>query len=150
MAHLGWIFPAVGGYLGGILTTLFGLVGKYSLDRAGDLRDLIDKIRREVSDFEKPLSSIAVLGPGFHGNSVRVNSDFSKYASDLKSKLDLIPWYSYVFLIRLLHLVPLPPKKKIRKAAELLPQLPVQEEVGDPQLRQEALSIAKKIKDLLA
>jgi hypothetical protein len=35
MAHLGWIF-GIGGYIGGILTMLYGPVGKYSLDQASD------------------------------------------------------------------------------------------------------------------
>jgi|SRR5271165_98614 len=148
MAHHGWIFPfvvQVGGYLGtfivGILTGLYGHVFKYSLDQANELRELIVKIRREISNFENqefvPLSL----------PSVRVTPAFSSYASDLKSKLELIPWYWY-FLIRFVLFVQLPSKEKIRKASELLPHLAVQE-LGNPQIRQDALSIAKNIKDLL-
>jgi hypothetical protein len=105
MAHLGWIY-GVGGYIGGILTMLYGPVGKYSLDKANELKELIVEIRRSISDFENH----------------RLKASLPKYlfnsASDLKTKLELIQWYG---LIR--YLARLPPKKNINKAAALLPQL---------------------------
>lgn len=132
---------------------LIGHVGKYSLDQANKLKELIvDDIRRAISDFENhPLLPLSVSGslslstPPISLRSVRVDQAFSKYAADLKSKLELIRWYG---LIRLMRLVRLPSKKNVCEAAKLLPQLSVVE-LGD-QPRQEALSIAKKIKDLLA
>ena len=151
MAHLGWIY-GVGGYIGGILTMLYGPVGKYSLDQANELKELIVEIKRAISNFENhPLLPLSVSGslslstPPLSLPSVRVDPAFSKYASDLKSKLELIRWYG---LIRLIRLVRLPSKKSICEAAELLPQLSLVE-LGD-QPRQEALSIAKKIMKLLA
>jgi hypothetical protein len=137
MTHLGWIF-GVGGYIGGILTALFGHVGKYSLDQASELKELIVEIRLSISDFEN------------HWLKVSRAKALYNSPSDLKSKLELIPWYWYG-LIRHLRLVRLPPKKNIYEAAELLPQFfrGVQP-FGNLALRQEAPSIAKKIKDLLA
>jgi hypothetical protein len=126
MAHLGWIFGVVG-YIGGILTALFGHVGKYSLDQASELKELIVEIRRSISDFENgrlPIPKVLAL---------------PNYGSDLESKLELIRWYSW---IRNLRLVRLPPKKDVCEAAKLLTQL--------VPLNPQAPSIAKKIKDLLA
>jgi hypothetical protein len=141
MAHLGWIFPVagvVGGYIGGILTMLYGHVGKYSLDRANELKELIVLTRRSISSFENHTMF----------NPQSVASDLSNDASGLKSKLELIRWYG---LIRCLHLVPLPPKRNIYKAAELLPRLSGGvKPFGNPQIREEAPFLAKKIKDLLA
>jgi hypothetical protein len=141
MAHHGWIFPVVvqvgsylGTFLGGILTGIYGHVGKYSLDQAIELKELIVKIRWAISDAENHPVSL-LLGPGFH---VGVNPDFPNCASDLKSKLELIRGYD---LIRYLRLVRLPPKRKVFDAAKLLSQLAF----GNPQ----ATSLAKKIMDLL-
>jgi hypothetical protein len=101
MAHLGWIFPVGSGYLGGILTGIYGHVGKYSLDQANKLKELIVRIRRSISALQNlhPKAS-------------------SGYASDLNSKLELIQWYG---LIR--HLARLPSKKNVCEAAKLLPKL---------------------------
>jgi hypothetical protein len=117
---------------------LYGPVGKYSLDQANELKELIVKIRRAISEAQNhPLSPL--LGSGFHGAPIGGNSDFFNYASDLKSKLELIRGYD---LIRHLRLVRLPPKKNVCEAAKLLSQLVF----GNPQ----APSIAKKMMKLLA
>ena len=91
MTHLGWIY-GVGGYIGGILTMLYGHVGKYSLDQANELKQLIGKIKQSISDFENqeflPLSvlgSLSLSSPPLSLPSVRVDPAFSKYAADLKS-----------------------------------------------------------------
>jgi len=137
MTHLGWIY-GVGGYIGGILTMLYGPVGKYSLDKANELKELIVEIRRSISDLKNPPST----------NPQVKAFTLSNYASGLKSKLELIRGYG---LIRYLHLVPLPPKRNIYKAAELLPQLAGGAQAfGNPLLREEASLNAKKILDLLA
>jgi hypothetical protein len=134
MTHLGWIFT----FAGGILTVFCGIVCKYYIDQASKLKELIVEIRLSISDFEN------------HRLKVSQAKALSNSPSDLKSKLELIPWYWYG-LIRHLHLVRLPPKKKIYKAAKLLPRLAGGvHPFGDPQLRQAARSIAKEIKDLLA
>ena len=73
MAHLGWILPVVGvagGYLGGILTGIIGHVGKYSLDQATKLKELIVQISRAISDFENPKSFAQLSRPHFFGTSV--------------------------------------------------------------------------------
>jgi hypothetical protein len=126
MAHPGWIFPVIV-YVGGILTGLYGHAGKYSLDKANELKELIVQIRLSISSFE------------YHPSQAKVLSD---YPSDLRSKLELIRCYG---LIRHLHLVPLPPKRNIYKAAELLPRLAAGAQAfGNPQLRQEAPFTAEK------
>jgi hypothetical protein len=98
MAHLGWILPAVGGYVSGILTTLVGHVGKYSYDQANELKELILKIRQEISAFEGPPSKTQSTGwgnsqQGFSSVTIRINEDLSKYASELESKVELIRCY---------------------------------------------------------
>lgn len=126
---------------------LYGPVGKYPFDQANKLKELIVDIRRAISNFENhPLVPLSVSGSLSLSTlpSVCVDPAFSQYASDLKSKLELIRSYG---LIRLIRLVRLPSKKNVCEAAELLPQLSLVE-LGDQQ-RQEALSIAKKILDLL-
>jgi hypothetical protein len=157
MAHLGWIFPVagvIGGYIGGILTMLYGPVGKYSFDKANELKELIVEIRRSTSDLRWPTLDFA-NHPLFDPHAREV---FSGYASDLKSKLQLIQGYD---LIRCLRLVQLPPKTNIYKAAELLPQFAraIQEGWGNGSIlsphfgtskREEGHFIAKKIIDLLA
>jgi len=70
MAHLGWIFPVIV-YLGGILTGLYGHVGKYSLDKANELKELIVQIRLSISSFE------------YHPSQAKA---LSNYASPLRSK----------------------------------------------------------------
>ena len=53
MAYLGWISGAVGvvvGYVGGTLTTFYA--GKYSFDKANEVKELIVTARRFISDFE--------------------------------------------------------------------------------------------------
>ena len=147
-AHLGWILPVaggIGGYIGGILTMLYGPVGKYSFDKANELKELIVDIRQSTSELMRRSISDFTNHPSLDPH---VREVFSAYASDLKSKLQLIQGYD---LIRCLRLVQLPPKTNIYKAAKLLPHLP-----GiNPLLRQDPLhdetpSIAKKIIDLLA
>jgi hypothetical protein len=135
MAHLGWIF-GIGGYIGGILTMLYGPVGKYSLDQANELKELIVEIRRSISD---------LINPRLKNPQAK---DFSNYASDLKSKLELTRGYDF---IRYLRLVRLPPKRNIYNAAELLLRLSGGVQAfGNPLLREEASFNAKKIIDLLA
>jgi hypothetical protein len=145
MTHLGWILPTIGGYVGGILTGLFGHLGKYTLDKGSELKELIVNIKREISDFKGPPKRTATysfpLGPGVSLESVRVTPIFSEYASDLESKPELIRWY---WLIRLL--LRLPAKKDIDEAAKLLPRLCQVEEKH----RQESLSTAEKIRELLS
>ena len=55
MAHRGWIFPLVVqfglGFIGGILTGLYGHVFKYSFDQATKLKELIVEIRNFVSAY---------------------------------------------------------------------------------------------------
>jgi hypothetical protein len=133
MTHLGWIFT----FAGGLLTVFCGIVGKYYIDQASKLKELIVEIRLSISDFEN------------HRLKVSRAKALYNSPSDLKSKLELIPWYWYG-LIRHLRLVRLPSKKNIYEAAELLPQFfrGVQP-FGKPALRQEAPSIAKKIMKLL-
>jgi hypothetical protein len=80
MAHFGWIFPVIV-YLGGILTGLYGHVGKYSLDKANELKELIVQIRLSISSFE------------YHPSQAKA---LSNYASPLRSKLELIRCYGYV------------------------------------------------------
>ena len=134
MAHLGWIF-GIGGYIGGILTMLYGPVGKYSLDQANELKELIVKIRRSISDLKQQSANPQA-------------KEFSTYASDLKSKLELIRGYDF---IRHLHLVQLPPKENIYEAAKLSPRLAGGVQAfGHPLRREEASFNAKKILDLLA
>jgi len=151
MAHLsGWISHVVGGgvvgYLGGILTKVYGPVAKYSFDKANELKEVIVKIRREIDALEAPpreitiQSSTGVPGVSLSDWQVRIIR-FPEYVLDLKSGLELIRWYP---LIR--HLVPLPSKKNIEEAAKLLPQL---FEVKREDY-QKALTTAKKIKKLLA
>jgi hypothetical protein len=158
MAHLEWISHIgylVVGYVGGILTMLIKPVGKfcepaikYSFDKATELKELIVKIKREIEAFKGPPSRTAVelwklgLGPAVSSSDwIRSTPIFSEYALDLKSGLELIRWY---FLIR--YLVPLPPKKNVEEAAELLPQLSQVEQ----KRYQEALATAEKIKRLLS
>jgi hypothetical protein len=75
-------------------------------DKAADqCKELIVQIRLSISSFE------------YHPSQAKA---LSNYASPLRSKLELIRCYG---LIRHLHLVPLPPKRNIYKAAELLPRL---------------------------
>jgi hypothetical protein len=134
MAHHGWIFGVVGvvgGYLGGILTMLYGHVGKYSLDEANKLKELIVEIRRSISALKNLAPKVS-----------------SGYASNLNSKLELIRSYD---LIRRLRLVRLPSKKNVCEAAKLLPKLAGgAQSFSNPYLRDEAHSTAKKILDLLA
>jgi hypothetical protein len=144
MTHLGWILPTIGGYVGGILTGLFGHFGKYTFDKGSELKELIVKIKREISDFKGPPKRTVTysfpLGPGV-SEPVRVTPIFSEYASDLESKPELIRWY---WLIRLL--LRLPAKKNIGEVAKLLPRLCQVEEKH----RQESLSTAEKIRKLLS
>jgi len=74
MTHLGWILPTIGGYVGGILTGLFGHLGKYTFDKGSELKELIVKIKREISDFKGPPKRTVTysfpLGPGASLESV--------------------------------------------------------------------------------
>ena len=142
MAHLGWILPTIGGYVGGILTRLFGHLGKYTFDKGSELKELIVKIKRAISDFKgPPKRTVTHSFPGASLESVRVTPIFSEYAFDLESKPELIRWY---WLIRLL--LRLPAKKNIDEAAKLLPRLCQVEEKH----RQESLCTAEKIRKLLS
>jgi hypothetical protein len=147
MTHLGWILPTIGGYVGGILTGLFGHLGKYTFDKGSELKELIVKIKREISDFKGPPKKLVTyssrLGPdaSLDLELVRSTPIFSEYASDLESKPELIRWY---WLIRLV--LRLPAKKNIDEAAKLLPRLCQVEEKH----RQESLSTAEKIRKLLS
>jgi hypothetical protein len=151
MTHLGWVLPAIGGFFGGILATLFGHVGKYSLDKASELKELNVKIRREIAAFKDPnAGQLHTVGwknsTGESSITTRINVDFPTFATDLESKIELIRWYA---LIRFLHLAQLPPKKKVEAAAKLLRQLPVHEKIDGLQRSQEALSTAEEIERLL-
>jgi hypothetical protein len=144
MVHLGWILPAVGG----ILTTLMGHVGKYSYDKANELKELIVKIGQKIADLEGPPSRTQTTGwmdlTGASSVTIRVNEDLSKYASELESKLELIRCF---WLMQ--YLAQLPPKKNVEAVAKLLRELPEVEKVGcDSQPRD--LCAAGKIKNLLA
>jgi len=139
MVHLGWILPAVGGYVGGILTTLMGHVGKYSYDKANELKELIVKVGQKITDIEGPRSRAQtwMSSTGASSATIWVNEDLSKYASELESKLELIRCY---WLMR--YLAQLPPKKNVEAAAKLMREL--------PQKPREHLAAAEKIRELLA
>src|SRR5260370_12574122 len=103
MALPGWIY-GIALYAGGILTGIYGPVGKYAFEKANDLKELIVKTRGLVSDIKNPPAN--------------PEKTFAQMASDLRTKLELTRFYD---LIRYLLLVPLPPHTNVLKAVEFLP-----------------------------